>query len=73
MMVFAQTNRGSISGTITDATGAVIPGAVVTITNVGTNQAQKLTTSGDGAFTASSLEPVVYRITVVAQIGRAHV
>ena len=66
MMVVAQTNRGSISGTITDATGAVIPGAVVTITNVGTNQAQKLTTSGDGAFTASSLEPVVYRITVEA-------
>ncbi len=64
--LLAQTNRGSISGTVTDATGAVIPGAIVTITNVGTNQSQRLTTSGDGAFTASSLEPVVYRVTVEA-------
>lgn len=66
MPVLAQTNRGGISGTVSDKNGGVIPGAVVTITNVGTNQSQKLTTSGEGAFTATSLEPVIYRITVEA-------
>src|SRR4030095_9871644 len=64
--VLAQTNRGGISGTIFDKTGAVIPGASVTITNVGTNRSEKFTTSSEGASTAPSLEPVVYRITVEA-------
>jgi hypothetical protein len=64
--VVAQTNRGGISGTVTDTTGAVVPGAKVTITNAGTNQSQVLITSSDGAFSALSLEPAVYRITVEA-------
>ncbi|MGH9848119.1 MAG: carboxypeptidase regulatory-like domain-containing protein, partial [Blastocatellia bacterium] len=38
----------------------------VTITNVGTNRSQQVKTSSDGAFTAPSLEPVVYRIAVEA-------
>jgi Carboxypeptidase regulatory-like domain len=63
----AQTNRGGISGTVFDKTGAIVPGAQVTITNVGTNRSQTLTTSGEGAYTAAALEPVVYRITVEAQ------
>ncbi|HMV82777.1 MAG TPA: carboxypeptidase-like regulatory domain-containing protein [Blastocatellia bacterium] len=62
----AQTNRGGISGTVSDKNGGVIPGAVVTITNSGTNQSQRLTTSGEGAFAATSLDPVTYRITVEA-------
>ncbi|MFN0108826.1 MAG: carboxypeptidase regulatory-like domain-containing protein [Blastocatellia bacterium] len=62
----AQTNRGGISGTVSDKNGGVVPGATVTITNVGTNQSQKLTTSAEGSYAAASLEPVVYRITVEA-------
>jgi hypothetical protein len=62
----AQTNRGGISGTVFDKTGAVIPGATVTITNLGTNRSERLVTSGEGTFTAPSLEPVLYRITVEA-------
>src|SRR5262245_42332009 len=62
----AQTNRGGISGTVFDATGAVVPGATVTVTNVGTNQTVKLTTSAEGVFTATSLEPVVYSVTIEA-------
>ncbi len=64
LAVFGQTNRGGISGTITDSTGAAIPGAKVTITNAGTKQSITVTASDDGAFTANSLEPVVYTITV---------
>lgn len=66
VLAVAQTNRGGISGTVTDKNGSVIPGATVTITNIGTNQSQKLTTSSDGAYNATSLDPVLYRITVEA-------
>jgi len=65
-IVFAQTNRGGISGTVFDSTGAVVSGASVTITNVGTNHIVKLTTSTDGAFAATALDPVVYSVTVEA-------
>src|SRR5712692_4104614 len=62
--VFGQTNKGGISGTVTDTTGAVIPAATVTVTNRGTNQKVKLTTSEAGVYTATSLEPVTYSVTV---------
>ena len=60
--VFAQTNRGSISGTVTDQTGGVIAGASVTVTNLGTNEIRKVTTSDIGAFSVPNLEPVTYRL-----------
>ncbi|MFN7929422.1 MAG: carboxypeptidase regulatory-like domain-containing protein, partial [Blastocatellia bacterium] len=66
LSALAQTNRGGISGTVTDSTGAIVPGATVTVTNLGTNQSIKLTTSAEGAFTATSLEPVLYRVIVEA-------
>jgi len=62
-----QTNRGSISGTVSDSSKAVIAGAKVTITNVGTNAVRRLTTSDTGAYTAVDLEPVVYILEVEAQ------
>src|SRR5215212_1459619 len=62
-----QTNRGAIAGTVLDQNGAAIPGASVTIINVGTGQKQTVTTSEDGAFQVSSLDPVAYSITVEAQ------
>lgn len=65
-ILHAQTNRGSIRGTVADQSGAVVPNAAVTVTNIGTNQSVTLTTSEDGAYSATSLEPVEYRITVEA-------
>src|SRR5713226_1938841 len=59
-----QTNKGGISGTVVDPNGAAVPGATVTVTNTGTNQSIKVTTSEDGAFSVSSLDPVTYRIVV---------
>src|SRR5687767_1590656 len=64
--VAAQTNRGGVTGTVSDKNGGVISGAVVTITNIGANQSQQLRTSADGAYAATSLDPVLYRITVEA-------
>jgi hypothetical protein len=60
----AQTNKGGIAGTVTDRSGAVIPGATVTITNLATGQALTLTTSDTGAYAAPMLEPVEYKVTV---------
>ncbi len=62
----AQTNRGAISGTVFDQQGAVVPGATVTVINVGTNQQQVTTTSAAGAYSVSNLDPVTYRVEVQA-------
>src|SRR6266849_3662240 len=45
--VLGQTNKGGISGTVTDQNGALVPGATVTITNLGTNQSQTVTITSD--------------------------
>ena len=49
LAVIGQTNRGGISGTISDKNGAVLPNAKVTITNEATGRTLVLTTSGSGA------------------------
>ncbi|HVE58475.1 MAG TPA: carboxypeptidase-like regulatory domain-containing protein [Pyrinomonadaceae bacterium] len=66
LTIIGQTNRGGISGTVTDPSGSAVPGVKVTVTNAGTNQSVTLTTSDSGAFSASSLEPVIYTIVVEA-------
>ena len=62
----AQTNRGGITGTVFDPAGAVVPGAAVTVTNLGTNQKTHEKTSSAGSYVLPSLEPVAYRIEVEA-------
>ena len=47
-IAFGQGQRGSIEGTITDATGAVIPGATVTIESSGSTTGFKRTVNADG-------------------------
>src|SRR5207245_532577 len=60
----AQTNRGGIAGTVTDRSGAVVPGATVSLTNIGTGESVQLTTSTKGSYSAPQLDPVEYRVTV---------
>jgi hypothetical protein len=62
----AQSNKGTITGTITDPNGAVVKDAKVTVTNVATNEARDATTSDDGTYTIPALDPGVYRVTVDA-------
>ena len=66
LAIIGQTNRGGISGTVTDSNGAVVPAAKVTITNIGTNQSTTVNTSSTGAFSVTSLEPVEYSILAEA-------
>jgi hypothetical protein len=65
-ILFAQTNRGSIAGTVTDATGGAVASAKVTVTNIGTNEIRKATTAANGTFAVADLEPVLYNIQVEA-------
>jgi len=62
----AQTNRGSIAGTVSDKSGAVVPGASVVVTNSGTNEIVRVTTSEGGVYSVPNLEPVLYKVEVRA-------
>jgi hypothetical protein len=61
------TTQGSIAGTVTDPSGAVVSGASIAITNTGTNAQFKATADNSGYFNAPLLEPGTYRVTVSAQ------
>ena len=58
--------KGTIQGTITDSSGAVVPGARVTSTLVATGVVVSQKTTGAGFYALSSLEPGVYTVSVVA-------
>ena len=60
----AQSNSGSISGTVTDSTGAVIPGAVVSVQNPVSAYSRSATTDGAGHFRFSNLPFNPYHLTV---------
>lgn len=62
----AQSNRGGLSGVVTDKSGDLIPNAIVVITNIGTNKSIQLVTSTSGTYSTSLLDPVEYKITVTA-------
>jgi hypothetical protein len=64
MPIGAQTTAGSIVGTVTDPSGAVIAGAGITITNMGTNIAVKTTTDASGEYVMTPLEVGKYSVTV---------
>lgn len=63
---YAQTNKGTITGTVTDANGGTVADATVTVTNVETNEERVVTTSGDGNYEVPLLDPGNYRVTVSA-------
>src|SRR5678815_159144 len=66
VVVLGQSNKGGISGTVFDPNGAVVPGATVVITDLGTQKVVTLTTSESGSYSASSLDPVTYSVRVEA-------
>jgi outer membrane receptor protein involved in Fe transport len=64
---FAQFEKSTISGTVTDATGAVVSGATVTLTAVGTNAARTAATNASGEYTVTNLSPGSYEVKVSSQ------
>jgi len=61
---FAQTFRGTILGSVTDSSGAAVPGATVTIKNVDTGLVRTVTTSDDGSYAAPELPIGTYTVSV---------
>ena len=57
-----QAVKASLVGTVTDSSGAVVPGAEITITEVNTNFSRSATTNESGYYVFSNLNPGVYRV-----------
>lgn len=63
---FAQEARGTITGTITDQSGAVLVNAQVELRHIETNEVQQTITNASGIYTAPFLRTGVYNVTVIA-------
>ncbi|HEY2963831.1 MAG TPA: TonB-dependent receptor [Pyrinomonadaceae bacterium] len=64
-VAFAQsTTTGSIGGVVTNPNKEVVPGAAVTVKNVGTNKEDTATTDDTGRFKVANLQPGNYAVTV---------
>jgi len=70
---FAQSSMGAVNGTVTDSTGAPVPGATVTLTNQGTNIHAERVTNGAGFFAFVNVRPGSYTLTVeLTGFNKAH-
>jgi hypothetical protein len=65
-LVSAQNDVGSVVGFVTDQSGAVIPGAKVTITNEGTGETRIVTSDAQGHYSVPNLSPAIYTMTAEA-------
>jgi len=65
--VEAQVSGATLSGLITDPSGAGIPNATVAIKNVETEEVRSVPTNGDGFYSAPNLLPGKYEVTITAQ------
>ncbi len=61
---FAQQITATLTGEVRDQSGAVVPGAVVTVTSIETGLAKTATTTDNGNYTVTFLQPGTYNITV---------
>ena len=65
---FAQSSTtGSINGTVVDTSGAIVPGATVTITDLATRDQRVLTSNAEGRFTVPFLKPDNFEVSATAQ------
>jgi Carboxypeptidase regulatory-like domain/TonB dependent receptor len=63
----AQTGTATLSGTVMDPNGRIVPGAEVSIANVDTNVTSTTKTNGDGIYLLTALQPGHYRVIVTKQ------
>ena len=70
--LYAQVERASIVGTVTDRTGAVIPDARVRVTHESTNITIEVRTESSGNYSAPNLAPGSYTITAGPGVRRTH-
>ena len=65
--VFAQLDRGTITGLVTDPTGAVVPGVQITVRSTATGAVYETESSQAGQYTQPNLPSGAYQVTFVAQ------
>lgn len=65
--VFAQGTTSRVTGTVTDSSGAAVSGAMVTLTNEGTNTSLTTQTSDNGTYNFDLIQPGNYSVTVEKQ------
>src|SRR5262249_43838214 len=63
---YSQSTFGTLTGAVTDAKGAVLPGATVVITNRRTQISRTVTSDGGGNYQAVNLDAGLYGVTVTA-------
>jgi hypothetical protein len=59
--------KGTIQGTVTDPSGAIIPGALITVTEIATAETHSQKSTGAGFYSIGSLNPGAYTVSVTAQ------
>lgn len=64
LSAFAQSDRGTITGTVADSTGALVPNVNVTLTNSNTGTKSATATTGTGNYTALALPAGTYTLTI---------
>jgi Carboxypeptidase regulatory-like domain/TonB dependent receptor len=63
----AQSTLGRVAGAVLDATGAVLPGATITLTNVATNQVQTTASAANGTYVFAQVPVGTYKVEVELQ------
>ena len=69
-LCLGQATFGTITGTVTDSTGAVVPNTEVVVANEGTNLTRRVTTGSDGNYAAPSLNSGTYRVHARRRVSR---
>lgn len=64
--VYAQVTGATLTGTVMDASGAVIPDAKISVTDVATGTNRTTTTGTAGFYTVPNLDPATYQVTASA-------
>lgn len=67
MSALAQSNTGSLVGSVVDQSGGAVAGATVTVTDTATGRVKTLTASGEGTFNVQQLEVGIYTVKITAQ------
>src|SRR6185295_18073262 len=62
----AQSNKGTVVGTVKDPNGALVAGSRVTMVNLATGDTREASSGDDGNYTITSLEPGKYRVSADA-------
>ena len=63
----AQTDTAQIQGTVTDSTGAAVPDAAITVTDLATNRVVSVQSQGDGTYVVGALPIGSYKVDVTKQ------